>query len=93
MKRKNKRERNLRKLLKLVETENILVRALSCNQILDSSTRSLIPSPSFFESKLRNNCILTGRSRSIIKDLGISHKEFRRLSDKGMITGWRRSTW
>ena len=50
-------------------------------------------SVNFFNfTKIRNICIFTGRSRGIIKKLGISRFVFRNLGDNGLIYGLKRAT-
>jgi len=44
-------------------------------------------------SKIRNRCILTGRSRGIIKEWQISRIKFKLLADQGLIPGIRRASW
>lgn len=44
-------------------------------------------------SRIRNRCIMTGRSRSVIKEWKMSRMKFRELADQGYISGIRRSSW
>jgi ribosomal protein S14 len=84
----NLKELNQRKLVKIFEKENTVIRALTRNQILDQGLRANVQMPvPAFETKIHNHCTITARSRSIEKSLGISHKEFRRMVEKGILPG------
>lgn len=43
--------------------------------------------------RVRNRCIVTGRSRGFYRDFGLSRLEFRRLALKGMLPGIIKSSW
>lgn len=43
--------------------------------------------------RLRNRCILTGRSRSVYKKFKISRIMFRELALKGLLNGVRKASW
>ena len=88
MKNTNRKEINQRKIVKIFEKENTVIRALTRNQILDKELRANVQKPvPAFETKLHNHCTITARSRSLEKSLGISHKEFRRMAEKGFLSG------
>ena len=44
-------------------------------------------------SRVRNRCIITGRSRSILRKYKISRIIFRDFALKGFLSGIRRSVW
>jgi small subunit ribosomal protein S14 len=46
-----------------------------------------------YKVKLKNRCILTGRSSSIYRIYRISRIKFRDLGRKGFITGLKKSSW
>lgn len=43
--------------------------------------------------KIKNRCILTGRSKSVSRDYRLSRIQFRELGRAGNITGLRKSSW
>nr|QIQ23006.1 ribosomal protein S14 [Coleochaete scutata] len=44
-------------------------------------------------TRIRNRCIITGRSRSILKTFRISRIMFRTLASEGNLVGIRKSSW
>ena len=42
---------------------------------------------------IRNECILTGRKRGVLRDFKLSRLAFKRLGSKRMIAGLRKSAW
>lgn len=44
-------------------------------------------------TRLRNRCVLTGRSRGVYKKFKISRISLRELASNGLITGIRKSSW
>jgi len=45
------------------------------------------------KTRLKNRCILTGRSRSVYKKFKISRIIFRELALKGLLVGIRKASW
>ena len=43
--------------------------------------------------RVRNRCLLTGRSRAYLRKFRLSRLEFRRLALQGMISGVTKSSW
>lgn len=43
--------------------------------------------------RLKNRCVLTGRSRSVYKHFKLSRIMFRELALKGLINGVRKASW
>lgn len=43
--------------------------------------------------RLKNNCVLTGRSKSVYKHFKISRIMFRELALKGLLYGVRKASW
>ena len=43
--------------------------------------------------RVRNRCLLTGRSRGYLRRFRLSRLEFRRLALQGMISGVTKSSW
>ena len=63
------------------------------NKILPPKTRiknrellsKIIKQNNIYETKIKNKCLLTGRSRGVIKEFGISRIIFKRLADDGKL--------
>lgn len=43
--------------------------------------------------RLKNNCVLTGRSKSVYRQFKLSRIMFRELALKGLIYGIKKSSW
>ena len=69
------------------------LKCLINNQILPLRTRlhlrqllhSFVRRNSIFQTKIHNKCLITGRSRGIIREFGISRIEFKKLVDNNNI--------
>jgi small subunit ribosomal protein S14 len=44
-------------------------------------------------SRLRNRCLLTGRSRGVYRKFGLGRNKLRELAMDGMIPGLRKASW
>ena len=45
------------------------------------------------DNRVRNRCVLTGRSRGFYRAFGLSRIKFRELANQGMIPGVTKSSW
>jgi len=45
------------------------------------------------KTRVRNRCILTGRSRSVYKQFRVSRIVFRNLASQGLIMGIKKTSW
>lgn len=45
------------------------------------------------KTRIRNRCILTGRSRSVYKQFHVSRIVFRNLASQGFIMGVKKASW
>ena len=90
-----KKDLKLRLKYLIFELEYRIFKSLAANKILPLNFRiKAFHKLNFFNfTKIRNICIFTGRSRGIIKKLGISRFVFRNLGDNGLIYGLKRATW
>lgn len=67
------------------------LKALINNQILPLKTRikirdilrKFVRKHGVYQTQIKNKCLITGRSRGIIKEFGISRIMFKKLVDKG----------
>ena len=44
-------------------------------------------------SRLRNRCVITGRSRGVYRKFGLGRNKLRELAMSGMIPGLRKASW
>lgn len=53
-----------------------------------------IPKPKRYKpTKYYNRCALTGKTRSYMRDFGVSRQAFRRYAREGLIMGLKKSSW
>jgi small subunit ribosomal protein S14 len=94
-----KRDLKRRKLYKKYESKRLLYKALlnDCNLSQDLRyilTQKLNELPrNSSRIRLKNRCILTGRSHSVYKFCRISRIKFRDLVNQGSIPGYVKSSW
>ena len=50
-------------------------------------------SPNAADTRVRNRCVLTGRSQGYYRAFGLSRIKFRELANQGMIPGVTKSSW
>ena len=88
-----------RTLVAKYELKRIRYKAISQDRNLPYSLRSLfslklasLPRNSS-KTRIRNRCVVTGRSRSVYKKLRISRIVFRELALQGGIPGIQKSSW
>jgi small subunit ribosomal protein S14 len=91
------KDRQSRKNFKKTEVSQNLFKILKKNQSLlkfqgwwNQSNYSYFNSSSI---RLKNKCLLTGRSSSISRIYKLSRIQFRELGRKGWITGLKKSSW
>lgn len=97
MKQKLKKDYQKRLNYKQLEIKRLQYLAIKNNSILPLSIRQKAEEElvklNGQRSKIRNRCVLTGRSRAIIKEWKISRIKFKLLADQGLIPGVRRASW
>ena len=93
------RDKKRRKLVKKFEKKRLKLKLQirkNYNQGLDISFLNLelskLPKNSC-KVRIRNRCIITGRSNSIYRSFKISRIKIKEFSSKGLISGIRRSSW
>jgi len=94
-----KREKVKRKIVLKKERKRILLRSIWQNRQISFALRYLV----FLEimgmeinsnkNRLKNRCIETGRSRSILREFHISRLRFRERMRRGEMPGVRKSSW
>ena len=69
------------------------LKGLINNKMLSPKTRiknrellnKIVKQQNVYETRIKNKCLLTGRSRGVIKDWGISRIIFKKLADDGKL--------
>lgn len=86
-------------LAKKYNAKRIELRATAVNMKLSEEERqeartklNKLPKNSA-QTRVRNRCALTGRSRGFLRKFGICRNEFRRLANFGHIPGVTKSSW
>ena len=99
MKNKMNRDAARRLLAAKYELKRMHYRALLQDRNLPSSIRqkfvsflSALPRNSS-KTRIRNRCIITGRSRSIYSQFRMSRIVFREMASNGLIPGIYKSSW
>ena len=98
MKSKNFRDRNLRLFFKKNEYKIKILKAIFEDLNLPKSFRyklhfyinSLIKFAS--SVKIKNRCLITGRSKSVLKNIHISRLMFRKMVSEGNLPGIKKSS-
>lgn len=96
MKLRIKKDLLSRLLYRIYETDARILKSIALNKLLSLSFRlqalKLLKNlPSI--TKIRNICQITGRTRGVITNYGVSRIVFRQLADSGKIPGLRRASW
>ena len=93
------RDRTRRLLVAKYEMKRVQYKSLSEDRNLPNSIRfhfflklSQLPRNSS-KTRIRNRCILTGRSRSVYKKFRISRIAFREMASQGVLTGIYKASW
>nr|YP_009310477.1 ribosomal protein S14 [Pyramimonas parkeae]AOT98962.1 ribosomal protein S14 [Pyramimonas parkeae] len=88
-----------RKLFSKNEVKRLLYKAIAKDMSLNKKIREkaackLMSYPKNASiTRLRNRCIITGRSRGIYQKFKLSRLNFRRLAVKGLIPGIFKASW
>lgn len=94
-----RRDRRRRELVAQYEGERLRLRAIIRNRILPEQIQSearkdLTAQPrDACLTRVRSRCVLTGRSRGVVRDYRLSRMKFRQFADFGMLSGVTRSSW
>lgn len=92
---------DLKRRLIVAEHESLRLqyRAIIHDRTLPYETRALFMSKlsalprNSSKTRIRNRCIITGRSRGILKQFRISRIVFRELAWKGVLAGIHKASW
>lgn len=99
MKKKIKKNINQRLLFKNLEKKRLIIKIISNNFNLKKIIRWKIEQKWFNFNKdssltrIKNICILTGRSKSIYKFFKISRLQLRKLASMGFLPGISKYNW
>lgn len=93
-------DKKRRKLFCLKELKSKNLKSLLKNKrlpladrVLATAIKSRWISRNAFLTRVRNHCVITGRSRSVLQKYKVSRIIFRNFALKGIFTGVRRSVW
>ncbi|XP_047138965.1 small ribosomal subunit protein uS14 [Hydra vulgaris] len=99
LKRWARRDMKRRELFKEFEFERSSLRAIAKSDILPASVKmrasedlANLPRDSSI-TRIRHRCTLTDRARGVVIKYRISRIKFRDYADKGLISGYTRSSW
>lgn len=96
---KNKKDLLRRKLIHLYWYKRLILKYFINNTSFDESTRSLAQKylsnlkKDSSTTRVKNRCTLTGRSRGVYGDFGLSRIKFRELALMGLLPGIRKASW
>ncbi len=90
-------DKKRRQLLCKKEQKIRLWKSLSVNEYLSSHVRSMgrfeLSKIGMNSSKINNYCIVTGRSRGVLRDFKVSRMIFKELANSGFIQGVKKGSW
>lgn len=93
------RDKKRRSLINSCENTNLILKNLATNKCLKNSIRlnaTLLLFNVFndgLKSRLKNRCIVTGRSSKIHKKFRFSRLFFLKISRFGLVSGLRKASW
>jgi small subunit ribosomal protein S14 len=99
MKYLTERDKLRRSLFEKFEKQRICLKTLSKDKRLSSSLRLLyklklsVYLKNSAKIRVKNRCVITGRSRGVIRYFRMSRIQIRQLSLKGFLYGIRKSSW
>ena len=97
MKSSIKRDLRLRKKFAVTEERYRALRSIYFNAYLDENVREMarieLASLGGLRTKIKNRCVITGRSRGILRKFKVSRLTFKELSSRGELMGVRKSSW
>jgi ribosomal protein S14 len=92
---KVKKDKQIRLKFNTTYPESLLSTILSKNKILSLNTRQqwLFNKHFKFSTRIRNYCLLTGRSRGVLPTWKVSRIVFKTYADFGLLPGIRTASW
>jgi small subunit ribosomal protein S14 len=100
MKAKMEKDLNVRKHFLKEEHLHLIQRSLLKNQLLTRPLRVTLTANwsnnkpfKSYKSRIKNYCILTGRSRSYIRFFRLSRVKMRELASRGILFGISKASW
>ena len=99
MKGSNRRDLRRRQTCAHFEISRILLKASLYDEQLPTHLRQhaasqLAQQPrDASRTRLRNRCVITGRSRGILRHFRLSRLQFRNMAAQGLLPGIRRAQW
>ncbi len=97
MKFKTVKDKKLRKKFKKNELRIKLLKSFYQNMYLKplvrEYSREKLSKYKGIELKIKNRCVMTGRSSGIMREFKVSRMEFKRLAVEGVLLGIKKSSW
>jgi small subunit ribosomal protein S14 len=100
MKAKMEKDLNLRKRFCKEESLQLVQRSLLKNQVLPIVLRTTLSTKwkgsnklGSYKTRIKNYCVLTGRSRSYIRFFRLSRVKMREFASRGNLFGVSKSSW
>ena len=99
MKKQIKKNIKQRYIYQNNEKQRLILKSISHNLILENQTRwkiqkKMLKLPTLSSiTRIKNICIVTGRSRSIYRFLKISRIQLKKYISKGMLPGLTKYSW
>ena len=99
MKKQIKKNINQRFQYRKLEKKQIIQRSLNTNTLLLKSIRWSVPNffcsleNKMFVSRIKNRCILTGRSRGIYRKFRLSRLQLKLFASKGLLPSFVKKSW
>lgn len=86
----------LRKTIQQQQSQSRFLKTIRSNFFLAPSTRAKVAGSLFFlkpTSRVHNFCVVSSRSRSIMREFKVSRLEFKRLAGARLLSGVKRSSY
>jgi ribosomal protein S14 len=86
----------LRKTVQQQQARSRFLKSIRSNFFLAPSTRAGVAGLLFFlksRSRVHNFCVISSRSRSVLREFKLSRLEFKRLAGMRLISGVKRSSY
>lgn len=93
-----KRDKKLREKFMQKEDSYRALRALYFNSFLSPELRELarirlMKKGGGLRTKIKNRCVLSGRSRGVVRDFKVSRIVFKELAGAGLLVGVKKKSW
>jgi ribosomal protein S14 len=91
------KDKKNRILYKQFEKKRILLKSIQVNNFLNFTVRgeakNLLSNLVGYKSRIKNYCLITGRSRGILRRYNISRMLFKQYASFGYLKGIKKASW